>query len=151
MTFRWLALTSLVALATAAPAPTTADGAKITVEGAWARRAPMMSGDPQAGSGNSAVYATLVNPGDRADALVAAATEVAGTVEIHETYQDMGMTMMRPINRIEIPPRQRVEMKPGGYHLMLVNVKRDLQAGQSFGLTLRFDRAGAIPVTALVR
>jgi len=111
----------------------------------------MMSGDSKAGSGNGAVYATLVNPGKQLDALVAAASDAAGTVEIHESYQDMGMMMMRPVGKIEVPPGGKVEMKPGGYHIMLLNLKHDLKAGQTVNVTLQFQKTGKISVKAEIK
>lgn len=126
-----------------------ADGTKLQVEGAWARRAALLKGG--SGSGNSAVYALLVNPGKAPDALVGAASDVAGTVEIHESYQHSGMMMMRQVGKIDIPAGNRVEMKPGGYHVMLLNLKRDLKAGETIGVTLLFEKAGKIPVTATIK
>ena len=87
----------------------------------------------------------------RSDALIAAASDAAGAVEIHESYQDMGMMMMRPVDRIEIPAGRKVEMKPGGYHIMLLNLKRDLKAGEVVNVTLQFDKAGKIPVQAVIK
>lgn len=140
------------ALSAAASTSGQAGEAKIRVEGAWARRAPMMeSSDAKAGTGNSAVYATLVNPRKESDALIAAATDVAGAVEIHESYQDAGMMMMRPVKKIDVPAGKKVELKPGGYHIMLLNLKRELEPGQVVSLTLVFDKAGKIPVNAAVK
>jgi copper(I)-binding protein len=137
------------ALALPALAHAQDDGAKLQVEGAWARRAALLKGG--GGSGNSAVYALLVNPGKAPDALVGAASDVAGTVEIHESYVHSGMMMMRQVGKIDLPAGNRVEMKPGGYHVMLINLKRDLKAGETIGVTLQFEKAGTIPVTATVK
>ena len=129
-----------------------AGDAKIRVDGAWARRAPMLgSSDAKAGSGNGAVYAALVNPGKEPDALIAAASDAAGTAEIHESYQASGMMMMRQVRKIDVPAGQTVEMKPGGYHIMLLNLKRDLKVGQVVGVTLQFQNAGKISVNAQIK
>lgn len=149
-------LLRLLVLSAALPMASLAYGqagdAGMRVEGAWARRAPMMeSSGSKGGSGNGAVYAVLVNPGKQPDALVAAASDAAATVEIHESYQDMGMMMMRPVRKIEVPAGRKVEMKPGGYHIMLLNLKRDLKAGQAVSLTLQFQKAGKIPVKAEIK
>lgn len=129
-----------------------AGGAKLQVEGAWARRAAMMmKGDSGGGSGNGAVYALLVNAGNAPDALVGVASDAAATAEIHETYRDMNMMMMRPVRKIDVPAGNKVEMKPGGYHIMLLNLKRDLKAGETISVTLQFEKAGKIPVTATVK
>lgn len=125
---------------------------KMLVEGTWGRRAAMIvGGDPKAGSGNSAVYATLVNSGAEPDALIAATTNVAGSVEIHETYRDRDMMMMRPVRKIDIPANGKVQMKPGGYHIMLLDIKRDLKAGETISVSLQFAKAGTIPVIAAIK
>jgi len=127
-------------------------GAKLQVEGAWTRRAAMMKGDSGGGgSGNGAVYALLVNAGNAPDALVGVASDASVTAEIHETYRHMNMMMMRPVTKIDVPAGNKVELKPGGYHIMLLNLKRDLKPGESIGVTLQFEKAGKIPVTATVR
>lgn len=61
------------------------------------------------------------------------------------------MMMMRPVEKIDVPAGKQVEMKPGGYHIMLLNLKRDLRAGTVVKLTLQFRKAGKIPVSAEVR
>jgi len=125
---------------------------KVRVDGAWARRAAMLTGaDAKAGSGSGAVYATLVNPGRESDALVGAESEAAAAAEIHESYQESGMMMMRPVQRLDVPAGKKVEMKPGGYHIMLLNLKRDLTAGTVVKLTLQFQNAGNVPVIAEIK
>ena len=145
------ALTLILAAAMSIPlaAVAQAGGAQMQVEGAWARRAALLKG--AAGSGNSAVYALLVNAGNAPDALVAAASDAAGTVEIHESFLESGMMMMRAVRKIDVPAGSKVEMKPGGYHVMLINLKRDLKAGETISVTLQFEKAGKIPVTATVK
>ena len=142
-------------LAAALSLPVLAFGqadAKLQVEGAWARRAAMMMKDSSGGgSGNGAVYAVLVNAGNAPDALLGAESDAAATVEIHETYRDMNMMMMRPVRKIDVPAGNKVELKPGGYHVMLLNLKRDLKAGETISVTLQFEKAGKIPVTATIK
>lgn len=146
---RLMILSSFLSAATAYG---QADGPGIRVEGAWARRAPMMeSSGSKGGSGNGAIYATLANPGKDRDTLISAASDAAGVVEIHESYQHMGMMMMRPVKAIEVPAGGKVEMKPGSYHIMLLNLKRDLKAGQTVNVTLQFQKAGKIPVKAEIK
>ena len=111
----------------------------------------MESSGAKAGSGNGAVYATLINAGTQPDSLLAAESDVAAAAEIHESYQDMGMMMMRPVNQIDIAAGKKIAMKPGGYHIMLINLKRDLKPGEPVKLTLRFDKAGAVRVNATVK
>jgi periplasmic copper chaperone A len=129
-----------------------AGGERIQVEGAWARRAALMTGaESKAGSGNSAVYGMLVNAGKAPDALVAVTSDAAATVEIHESYRESGMMMMRPVKKIDVPAGKKVEMKPGGYHIMLLDLKRNLKPGKTVRVTLHFDKAGKIPITATVK
>jgi copper(I)-binding protein len=136
----------------------TAEKATLRVEDAWARRAPgMASGSPgghgaaPGGAANGAVYVTIVNPGSSPDALVGASTDAAGTVELHETVQEAGVMKMRPRPRFEVPAGGRLEMKPGGHHIMLLGLKRDLKPGDAVRVTLTFDKAAPMTVDAPVR
>ena len=129
-----------------------ADKMKVRIEGAWARRAgAMLKGDSTAGSGNGAVYLTIVNPGSVSDDVIAASSDVAETAELHESYEESGMTMMRPIIKLPVPAGGKLEMKPGGYHIMLINLKRELKAGQVISVTLVLQKAGRVPVRATVK
>lgn len=149
MTRKFLSFILVVVLSLPVLAFAQAGSANLQIEGAWARRAALLTGG--AGSGNSAVYALLVNTGNAPDALVAAASDAAGTVEIHESYRESGMMKMRAVGRIDVPAGKKVEMKPGGFHVMLLNLKRDLKAGETIGVTLQFEKAGKIPVTAVIK
>jgi hypothetical protein len=147
---------ALVAAGCATPAAQrSATG--IRLENPWARRAPAMAhgagghGMPAHGAGgNGAVYVTIVNPG-APDALLAAATSAAATVELHEVVQEGGVMKMRPLPRFEVPGGGRLEMKPGGYHIMLLGLTRDLKPGDTVNVTLTFDKAGRMTVDAPVR
>jgi len=144
----------LLSMLVAVPAPVLGqtNDSKVRVEEAWARRAPMIeSGDSKAGSGNGVVYVLLVNSGQGHDALLSAASDAAAAAEIHETYRDMGMMMMRPVKKIDLPSGRKVEMRPGGYHIMLLNLKRDLKPGEVVTLTLQFEKAGKIRVNAVIK
>lgn len=116
-----------------------------------ATAAPMAMGEMPAGV-NSAAFMTLSNPGAQADRLVSAAGDVAASVEIHETTMENDVMRMRPVEGgIAIPAGGQVELKPGGYHIMLMGLTRDLKPGETVKLTLTFERAGAVEVTAQVR
>ena len=145
-------LSAVILVSTVAhPQSREADKMKVRIEGAWARRAPMMKGNSTAGSGNGAVYLTIVNPGSVSDDVIAASSDVAETAELHESYEESGMTMMRPIIKLRIPAGGKLEMKPGGYHIMLINLKRELKAGQVISLSLLLQKAGRVPVRATVK
>lgn len=134
---------------TAAPVPADADPAAapgaIRVEGAWARETPAMA---KAG----AAYLTLTSA--HRDRLVAAnlGGNLAARVELHEVFRDPsgGMTMRR-VPSIELPAGGRVALEPGGYHLMLVGLRRSMVAGDTLDLILRFERAPAIAIRMPVR
>ena len=125
----------------------TARESSIRLDRAWVRRAPAMA-DTES---STAAYVTIVNGGQVPDALLSATADAATSVEMHETRTMSGMVMMEPVPRIAVPPAARVELKPGGYHLMLIGLKRALGPGQTVSLTLVFERAGAITARAAVR
>lgn len=139
----------VIALATLGALPARAQSG-IRLENAWARRAPVAGGHG-GGTANGAVYVTIRNEGGQADALVAAASDAAHLVEFHETVHDAGVMRMRPLSKLEVGPGGAVEMKPGGHHIMLLGLTRDLKPGDKVKLTLTFDRAGQLTVEAPVR
>ncbi len=103
------------------------------------------------GGGNAAVYFTLVNEGNASDALVGASSDAAETVGLHETRMEGDVMRMAPVPRIEVPAGGRTELKPGGLHVMLVGVKRDLNPGDTVSVTLRFEKSDEMTVAAEVR
>ena len=97
-------------------------------------------------------YVTIENKGKTADKLVGANSIVAKSVEIHTMSMDGNVMKMREVGQIEIPASERVEMKPGdGYHLMLMGLNQQLKAGDSFPLTLVFEKAGKTEVKVKVQ
>jgi len=68
--------------------------------------------------------------------LVEVRSPVAGVVEIHEMAMDKGVIRMRPVPGVDLPAGRTVGLKPGGYHMMLLDLKRQLKAGESVPLTL---------------
>lgn len=111
----------------------------------------MGQGMSHGGESTSAVYFVVVNDGDQPDALIGAASGVAERAELHETRMEGDVAKMQPVPRVEIPARGRVEFKPRGLHVMLIGLKRDLQVGETFTMTLRFERSGEIPVLVPVK
>ncbi|MCM8750264.1 copper chaperone PCu(A)C [Thermomicrobiaceae bacterium CFH 74404] len=99
----------------------------------------------------SAVYLVIRNQGQETDRLLHAESDVAETVELHRTTMDGGMMKMEPVQAIEVPAGSDVELKPGGLHIMLIGLKRDLEVGDRVTVTLRFERAGEMEVVAEVR
>ena len=120
-------------------------GGKLTVTDAWARTSTGMA---MAG----AAYLTITNGSDQADALLSVTTPAAATPEIHQTTTDAsGMTGMHPVDRVDVAAGKTVKLEPGGYHIMLIGLTGDLKAGTTIELTLKFEKAGEIKVTAEVR
>lgn len=97
-----------------------------------------------------AAYFTIVNTGTSDDRLVAASSPIAERSEPHNTIDDNGVMKMRPLADIEVRAGERVELKPGGMHLMLTGLKAPLRIGQSFPLTLNFEKAGTVSVMVAV-
>lgn len=128
----------------ATSAPASAAGT-LTVEGAWARPS---TGADRAG----AAYLVIRSASAVDDALVGASSPAAATVEIHETAADAsGMMAMHPVERIPIPAGGSVELKPGGYHIMLIGLTTPLEVGSKIDLTLKFASSAPVTVQAEVR
>lgn len=100
---------------------------------------------------NAALYFTVENQSDSADALEAAGSAVAASVVIHETIAgDDGTMGMRPVDGpLEVLPGERLIFEPGGLHLMLVDVDR-LEAGDQVEVTLTWQNAGERSIEAEV-
>ncbi len=136
----------LVAVVVSACSP-AASGPQITVEGVWGRNSPKMA---TAG----AFYMVIKNSGSEADKLVSASAEVCGTVELHESYMmDDGAMGMRPVTggTIEIPAGGSVELKVGGLHVMCLDKTSEFALGDTYPVTLTFEKAGEIVVDAKIQ
>lgn len=94
-------------------------------------------------------YLKLSNQG-AADRLLSASSPVAASVELHSMSMEGDVMKMRQVDAIDLPAGQTVELKPGGYHLMLMGLKAPLKAGDKLPLTLKFEKAGEIVVTVNV-
>src|SRR5215467_10285899 len=137
MSIKVLAFAASLAVATTA----LAQPAQIEVNNAWAGATP---GKAE----NGAAYVTIQSP--TADRLVSASSPVAAKAELH-TMSMEGMVMkMRPMAGVDIPAGQPVTLKPGGEHIMLMGLNQPLRQGQSFPLTLDFEKAGPRTVTVTV-
>lgn len=117
---------------------TIAGAADIKLDDVWARATPP-------GARTGAAYFTVHNTG-AADRLVAAASIVAETVEVHTHEHKDGMMQMRHVPVLDIAQNSTVEFRPGGLHVMLIGLVAPLQAGDEFQLTLTFEQAGEITV-----
>lgn len=131
---------ALVLLAT----PVLAASSTLQISRTWARPAPQ--------GGNGAGYAVIANRGPAADTLIAAASPVADRIEIHESMVMGGQAMMHPRpGGLAIPAGGTAELKPGGFHLMMMGLKRPLKTGEHFPATLTFKKAGKVAVDFVVQ
>ena len=122
-----LAVTAVMALALAAHAQRSAD---IEVKSAWAR--PTVAGQ----MGTGAFMHLTSKEGAR---LLGASSDVAGVVEIHEMAMQGNVMQMRAIRSLDLPPGSTVELKPGGHHMMLMDLKRPLATGEKIKVELRLE------------
>lgn len=139
----FLALFALLAAPALALAHGDEDGCEaVTLVGGWARSSPM-------GAPNGAVFGLLVNLGAEPDMLVSASTPAAAVVELHETVMGDGDVMqMRPVEGgFMVLPDDYLELKPGGLHIMLIDLTQPLVAGETLELTLNFEHVGDVLVT----
>jgi periplasmic copper chaperone A len=111
--------------------------AQVRVEGAWAR--PTVPGQ-QGGGG----YLTLTSAA--ADRLLGGSTPVAQRVELHTMSMKGDVMEMRQIDAIELPAGRKVELKPGGLHVMFIGITQPLKQGSKVPVTLRFEKAGEMKV-----
>ena len=95
---------------------------------------------------NTAGYVTVRNGAAAADRLLGASCACAASVEIHAHRLTNGVARMEPVPGLTVPGRGRARLAPGGRHLMFLGLKRPLKAGATVDVTLRFQRAGAVPV-----
>lgn len=143
----------------------TATPANVTVSEPWVRAAvmtgmasdsssghSMSGGEMPASGGNSAAYMTIANSGGSADRLISASSDVATAVELHESKMVDGVMQMNPVQGgIPVPAGGQAELKPGGLHVMLIGLTRDLKEGETVKLTLTFEQSGAVEVEAPIR
>lgn len=131
----------IIALGATAPVhgeDVTVGGLKISA--AWVRATP--KGAPVGGG-----YLTITNSGTAPDRLVGGSSDVSKHFEIHEMAMDNSVMKMRPLAAgLEIKPGQTIEFKPGGYHLMFVDLNKPLEQGQHIKATLQFEKAGNVTV-----
>ncbi len=137
-----LAAVVVMAVALLASVPAAAHGygkGDIQVRHPWARATPP-------GATVGAGYLEIRNNGRTADRLVGAVSPVAERVELHLTTRNGEVMKMREAQRLDVPARQRLALRPGGPHLMLVGRKKPLAKGDRVPLTLRFERAGELTI-----
>ena len=91
-------------------------------------------------------FMKIENKGNTADQLLSASSPAAGEVQLHEMSMDGNVMKMRQVKDIAVPAGGSVELKPGGYHLMFMNLKGPFAAGQTVPVKLKFAKAGELEV-----
>ena len=133
----WLLSIALMAFATSIQAQDAKVGA-IKIENAYVRAtAP---GQPAAGA-----FMKIDNSG-AADQLVSASSPAAGEVQLHQMSMEGNVMKMGQVKDIAVPANGSVDLKPGGYHIMLMNIKAPLKAGETVPVKLKFAKAGEVEV-----
>lgn len=113
----------------------------LTLENAFTRA--MLPGQPVGGG-----FVAIRNDGGEDDVLVSAHSPAAGTVELHEMAMEGEVMKMRKLDAgIPLPAGQTVELKPGGLHMMFMQVKEPFEEGGSVPVTLVFEKAGSVEIT----
>jgi copper(I)-binding protein len=135
--FAWLWLASL--LVSASPA-----FAQIHIDNAWSRATP-----PGAKIGVG--YMTIRNASAMADRLVSVSSPACKKVETHVTIKDGDISRMREVKGYDIPAKGAFELKPGGAHLMLMNLEAPLKEGETVPVVMKFEHAGEVKAELQVR
>jgi len=112
--------------------------AQVNVSSAWAR-------STVAGQGGTGAFMTIVSKDG--GKLVGAASPVAGVVELHEMAMENNVMKMRAIPALDLPAGRAVQLKPGGYHVMLLDLKRPLKVGEKVQIELRLETRDGKRVT----
>jgi copper(I)-binding protein len=112
----------------------------LVIEAPWSRATP---GGAKIGSG----YMRIVNRGSEPDRLIGGTASVAARLEVHESSMSDGIARMSPVESgLLIKPGETVELKPGGLHAMLVDLKQPLKEGETIKGTLVFEKAGTVAI-----
>ncbi|MBN8892474.1 MAG: hypothetical protein BGP12_17420 [Rhodospirillales bacterium 70-18] len=133
---------SLLVVAPAWTHAALAQTPSVQITEAWARATA-----PHAMGGGA--FLTLTAHG-APDALVGAASPVAKDVELHETINDQGVMKMVAVPVLNLAPEAPVTLRPGSYHIMLMGLTRQLKPGDTFPMTLTFQKAAPVTVTVTV-
>ena len=113
------------------------------MKNAWAR--PGATGD------NGAVYLVIENGTAQEDQLLSAQTDIATAVELHLSQMQGDHMSMHRQEQVVLPAGEAVEFSPGGLHIMLVGLQRDLKVSETFEVKLQFEHAGEKTITVTVK
>lgn len=115
----------------------------ILVDHPWARATPGRAK-------NGAAFMKLENHGGAEDRLMAASGDVANRVELHTHLHENGVMKMRPSGPILVPAHGHAMLEPGSFHVMMIGLKAPLVEGETFPLTLTFEKSGSVTVNVKV-
>jgi len=130
-------LKTCIAATLLALSATAAVAADLDIKAPWVR-------GTVAGQKATGAFMELTTPSGAA--IVGVSSPVAGVAEVHEMKMDNGVMKMRPVQRLDIAAGKPLSLAPGGYHVMLMDLKKPLEGGAKFPLTLKFERAGEVTV-----
>ena len=99
----------------------------------------------------TAAYFTVINNSQKEAVLVSASSDIAATAEIHQMSDMKGMMNMAMVSNIHVPAMGKISLQPGGYHIMLINLKKPVKKGDMVALTLHFQDGTSIIVNAEVK
>ncbi|MGD1005933.1 MAG: copper chaperone PCu(A)C [Ignavibacteriaceae bacterium] len=117
---------------------------QVKIENAWVR--------PAAKGMNSALYFNINNVTTKADALYKVTSKVSELVQLHTTVKkDDGTAGMKEIKQIAVPANSVIKFEPGGYHVMLINLKKKLKVNSKIEFIFYFKTGGKVKVKATVR
>jgi copper(I)-binding protein len=115
-------------------------GDDIVIKDQWMR--------PGAEKMGTALYFAVENKGEEADTLYSVVSGVSDMIQIHETYSSGDLMGMREIEQIIIVPGEKIKLEPGGKHIMVMKLKKDIKISSPVEFILHFKKAGTIKITA---
>jgi copper(I)-binding protein len=137
---RWQLILAAVAFCISASAMATDYRAgSVEINSPWSRATPN-------GAQTAIGYMTIKNNGTTADRLIGGSVDVAERFQLHSMVMESDIAKMRELSSIEIKPGQTIEFKPGGSHVMFVNLKHQLSKGGHINGTLVFEHAGTVKI-----
>ncbi len=113
-------------------------GPSIVVEDPWVRPSP----------NGAAGYMVITNNGGEADVLISVSIDFGGMVMLHQTIIEDNIMKMNQIHNLELPPFSTVELKPGGYHIMIQDPAQPIQEGETVKIHLNLEKSGTITIDA---
>jgi copper(I)-binding protein len=119
------------------PQAIMAGESSVVASNGWVRAVPP-------GTRVSAAYLELKNNGSKDDRLISASSPLAGVVELHNVRSDAGVISMYPVEGIPLPAGGGVELKPGSYHIMLIDLQHQPKPGDTVEVVLQFEQAGSL-------